>query len=175
MKFYNNKEKIMDHVQVKVKNIDKLIQGIGFLKEQLEDFDNKVLNNRVINIINKKHKEVFAWDYSSNKDYCSYSIKDGNCYSNEKCIRVYVSYENEAHIPVALTDNRIVIEKTLSNIEQVINKLDDKRESLLTINDKTLSDIIERKEHIETLIRELNRDVIKQGLTFVDDFYTRIY
>lgn len=175
MKFYDNKEKIMDAVQVKLDNIDKITQGIEFLKEELKGFDNKVLNNRVVNIIKKNHKEVFGWDYSNNKDYCNYSIDNNGYYSNEKCIRVYVGYENEAYIPIALNDNRIVIEETLDNIEQIINKLNTERESLLMIDDNMLSNMIERKEHIETLISELNRDATKRGLIFVDDFYIRIY
>lgn len=169
MKFYDNKESMMNYKQCKIKELEKLIQGVEFLKEQIVFLDNKVLNKRVTNIINKKHKEKYNWVHSGDKDYCSYNIE-------YNAINVYVGYENEALINICINDNnRIVVDKTLINIEKKIKELNAKKEKLSLIDDTMLSIFIERKREIESLIKNFNNDVRRNELHFADDMILRMY
>src|SRR5574344_401355 len=169
MKFYDNKEKIMNYKQGKIKELEKLIQGVEFLKEQIVFLDNKVLNKRVTNVMNKKHKDKYGWVHSGDKDYCSYDIK-------YNAINVYVGYENEALINICINDNnRIVVDKTLINIEKKIKELNTKKEKLSLIDNEMLSSFIERKREIEDLIKNFNSDVRRNELNFADDMILRMY
>lgn len=174
MKFYDDKLDILTHTQAKIKDLDKLIQGIEFLKDQLTQFDNKVLNNRVINIINQNHKDTYGWEFNNRDDYCSYSI-GSETYTNQKSIYVFIDYKTEQYIPIALNNNRIMLDETLENFNKEIDKLNNYKEKLLKIDDEMIAAIIERKKNIETLIKQFNNDVIDHGLSFVDDFYLRLY
>lgn len=169
MKFYNSKENMMNYAQTKIKDIEKLIQGIEFLKEQIVEFDNKVFNKRVTNIINKKHKDKYNWIHSSDKNYCTYHIE----YSS---INIYVGYDNEIFIKVEVnSDNRIILDETLININEKIEQLNKKKEKLSLIDDTMLSNFIERKREIETLIQNFNNDVRRNELDFADDMILRLH
>lgn len=169
MKFYDNKESMMNYKQDKIKKLEKLIQGVEFLKEQIVEFDNKVFNKRVTNIINKKHKDKYSWIHSGDKDYCTYSIE----YSS---INVYVGYENEAYISIEVnSDNRIIVDETLININRKIEQLNTQKEKLSLIDDEMLDSLIERKREIEALIKNFNNDVRRNELDFADDMILRLY
>lgn len=169
MKFYNNKENMLNYAQAKVKDIEKLIQGIEFLKEQIVEFDNKVFNKRVTNIINKKHKDKYNWIHSGDKNYCTYHIEYGS-------LNVYVGYDNETLINIEVnSDNRIILDETLININEKIEQLNKKKEKLSLIDDTMLSNFIERKREIETLIQSFNNDVRCNELDFADDMILRLY
>ena len=169
MKFYNSKENMMNYAQTKIKDIEKLIQGIEFLKEQIVEFDNKVFNKRVTNIINKKHKDKYNWIHSGDENYCTYHIEYG-------LLNVYVGYDNEALINVEVnSDNRIILDETLININEKIEQLNKKKEKLSLIDDTMLSNFIERKREIETLIQNFNNDVRRNELDFADDMILRLH
>lgn len=169
MKFYNDKEAIMDYTQSKINKLEKLIQGIEFLKEQIVEFDNKVFNKRVTNIVNKKHKDKYNWIHSEDENYCSYHIRYGS-------LNVYVGYDNEASINVEVnSDNRIIVDETLTNINRKIKQLNTQKEKLSLIDDTMLSNFIERKREIETLIQSFNNDVRRNELDFADDMILRLH
>lgn len=169
MKFYDNKESMMNYKQDKIKKLEKLIQGVEFLKEQIVEFDNKVFNKRVTNIINKKHKDKYNWIHSGDKSYCTYYIE----YSS---INVYAGYDNEALINVEVnSDNRIMLDETLININEKIEQLNKKKRKLSLIDDEMLDNFIERKREIEALIQNFNNDVRRNELNFADDMILRLY
>ena len=169
MKFYDNKESMMNYKQDKIKKLEKLIQGVEFLKEQIVEFDNKVFNKRVTNIINKKHKDKYNWINSGDKNYCTYHIE----YSS---INVYAGYDNEALINVEVnSDNRIMLDETLININEKIEQLKKKKEKLSLIDDEMLDSFIGRKREIEALIKNFNNDVRRNELDFADDMILRIH
>ena len=169
MKFYNSKENMMNYAQTKIKDIEKLIQGIEFLKEQIVEFDNKVFNKRVTNIINKKHKDKYNWIHSGDKNYCTYYIEYNS-------INIYVGYDNEAFIKVEVnSDNRIILDETLININEKIEQLNREKEKLSLIDDTMLSSFIEKKREIETLIQNFNNDVRRNELDFADDMILRLH
>lgn len=169
MKFYDNKESMMNYKQDKIKKLEKLIQGVEFLKEQIVEFDNKVFNKRVTNIINKNHKDKYNWIHSGDKDYCTYGIE----YSS---INVYAGYENEAYINIEVnSDNRIIVDETLIDINKKIEQLNKQKEKLSLIDDIMLSSFIERKREIEALIKNFNNDVRRNELDFADDMILRLH
>ena len=169
MKFYDNKESMMNYKQDKIKKLEKLIQGVEFLKEQIVEFDNKVFNKRVTNIINKKHKDKYNWIHSGDENYCTY-------YLEYNSINVYVGYDNEAFIEVEVnSDNRIILDETLININEKIEQLKKKKEKLTLIDDEMLDNFIERKREIEALIQNFNNDVRRNELDFADDMILRLH
>lgn len=165
MRYYNHKEEILETVNSKIKGIEKLIVALEFLKNEIVLFDNKVFNKRVTNIINKKHKEIYKWDYNDHNSYASFHIEYNTT------INVYINYNTETYVSIDLNDNRIQADSTVKNIDEKIKSLNNRKEKLMNIDEKMLDEFIERKEKIESLVRDFDKNVIDNELNFVDDFY----
>lgn len=164
MRYYNDKKEILAAANSKIRGIERLTEALEFLKNEITVFDNKVFNRRVTNIINEKHKEIYKWDYSNHKDYASFHIQHNS-------IDVYIDYNTEASVIIDLNDNRIQVDSTVKNIDEKIQSLNNSKEKLMKIDEKMLDELIERKEKIESLIRDFNKDIIENKLNFVDDLY----
>lgn len=165
MRYYNHKEEILETANSKIKGTERLIVALEFLKNEIVLFDNKVFNKRVTNIINKKHKEIYKWDYNDHNSYASFHIEYNTT------INVYINYDTETYVSIDLNDNRIQADSTVKNIDEKIKSLNNRKEKLMNIDEKMLDEFIEKKEKIESLVRDFNKNIIDNELNFVDDFY----
>ena len=109
MKFYS-KEDFVKHSTQQVKNYEDAIRAIDLIVQVVEEFNSKVLNNRLIRAINKELKEHFNYTFISEIKPDSYNIvlycRDSDSYADEVgCC--YIDYTYYIAMPV-VDDNRII-------------------------------------------------------------------
>lgn len=151
------KEFLILQVDERIRLTKELVKDLQKAIEVVNSFNNKVYNKRLVSAIQAAIKnDIYQDSYYKNR--LVLSQKKGNELIYKE--RSHYLKRREIYLFIALTDNRIDSEKTVTNIETVINQelktLEDLKESILLFEKEK-----QEREYIKQLIQQYEKKYTK--------------